>query len=542
MYKNQLQELAQRSCFNLPSYSCIREGPDHAPRFKATVNFNGETFESPTFCSTLRQAEHAAAEVALNTLAKRGPSRALAARVLDETGVYKNLLQETAHRAGLKLPIYTTVRSGPGHVPIFSCTVELAGMSFTGEPARTKKQAQKNAAMAAWSALKKLSQHHSSSTSTSLESKGNEEQEQVTIAHVLASLRPSESSKCTEKNHRHGQQRSTPVLWESTRQTPSFYPMRCQNLTYCSFSPEIAMYQIWQQEQLLQQQNHLLSLTIPAATPSAPHIYPFMQSMLQPDCCLYFPGNELESLQMGPKITIAASGPSFCFSNPSVPSSVRGRSTVTIQEIQEDRPEEASRYSPSGVLELPSAGNSGSTELQVLETVQDDKQNLGSLESKIKNLQFEGNRRGQFDWASHRSTDSGFKRSESQLQNSCVDSSRPILRPQYLPRPSSHRTFGPLPSAAAPAKIRTVGPTSSMGFGTQRMVASPGVVQPRMRTGIPSCSTRPPENFNLGGVPPAFMAPAVRIRSVVPVCSAPPVRKMPSSSSDAVSPNMERKI
>lgn len=82
MYKNQLQELAQQSCFNLPSYACIREGPDHAPRFKATVNFNGETFESPSFCSTLRQAEHAAAEVALNTLAKRGPSRALAARVL----------------------------------------------------------------------------------------------------------------------------------------------------------------------------------------------------------------------------------------------------------------------------------------------------------------------------------------------------------------------------------------------------------------------------------------------------------------------------
>ena len=73
----------------------------------------------------------------------------------DETGVYKNLLQETSHRAGLKLPVYTTVRSGPGHGPVFSCTVELAGMSFTGEPAKTKKQAQKNAALAAWSALKK---------------------------------------------------------------------------------------------------------------------------------------------------------------------------------------------------------------------------------------------------------------------------------------------------------------------------------------------------------------------------------------------------
>ena len=73
----------------------------------------------------------------------------------DETGIYKNLLQETAHRAGLNLPVYTTIRSGPGHVPIFTCTVELAGMNFTGEPAKTKKQAEKNAAIAAWSALKR---------------------------------------------------------------------------------------------------------------------------------------------------------------------------------------------------------------------------------------------------------------------------------------------------------------------------------------------------------------------------------------------------
>lgn len=82
MYKNQLQELAQRSCFNLPSYTCIREGPDHAPRFKATVNFNGETYESPNYCTTLRQAEHSAAEVALNQLACHGPSNSLAARIL----------------------------------------------------------------------------------------------------------------------------------------------------------------------------------------------------------------------------------------------------------------------------------------------------------------------------------------------------------------------------------------------------------------------------------------------------------------------------
>ncbi|KAM0935972.1 putative double-stranded RNA-binding domain-containing protein [Dioscorea sansibarensis] len=193
MYKNQLQELAQRSCFNLPSYACIREGPDHAPRFKASVNFNGEIFEGPSNCTTLRQAEHAAAEVALHNLSTRGPSRTLTARVLDETGVYKNLLQETAHRAGLKLPVYTTVRSGPGHQPVFTCNVELAGMSFNGEPAKTKKQAEKNAAMAAWSALKQMPNlEYLSRQAKEIES--SEEQEQVVVARVLSSFRPKEES------------------------------------------------------------------------------------------------------------------------------------------------------------------------------------------------------------------------------------------------------------------------------------------------------------------------------------------------------------
>ncbi|XP_057482384.1 double-stranded RNA-binding protein 3-like isoform X2 [Actinidia eriantha] len=159
MYKNQLQELAQRrSCSNLPSYACIREGPDHAPRFKASVNFNGEIFESRNYCNTLRKAEHAAAQVALNGLSKRASStlNPLTSRVLDETGVYKNLLQETAHKAGLKLPVYTTIRSGPGHVPVFTSTVEIAAMNFTGDSAKTKKQAEKNAAVAAWSTLKQI--------------------------------------------------------------------------------------------------------------------------------------------------------------------------------------------------------------------------------------------------------------------------------------------------------------------------------------------------------------------------------------------------
>nr|GEU86344.1 double-stranded RNA-binding protein 2-like [Tanacetum cinerariifolium] len=160
------------------------QGPDHAPRFKATVNFNGESYESPNYCTTLRQAEHSAAEVALLKL--QGSSNSLAARILDETGVYKNLLQEVSQRVGASLPTYTTFRSGLGHLPVFTCTVELAGCIFTGEPAKNKKQAEKNAAMSAWSSLKLLTQQ---TESLSLQKGNTEEQEHVIVARALQKFR-----------------------------------------------------------------------------------------------------------------------------------------------------------------------------------------------------------------------------------------------------------------------------------------------------------------------------------------------------------------
>ncbi|OVA20933.1 Double-stranded RNA-binding domain [Macleaya cordata] len=231
MYKNQLQEL----------------GPHHAPRFRASVNFNGKIFEGHSYCTTLRQAEHAAAEVALNTLSTRGPSRSLTARVIDETGVYKNLLQETAHRAGLHLPVYTTVRSGPGHVPVFTCTVELAGMNFSGEPAKTKKQAEKNAALAAWSTSKQMP-NLGSSSQTSKETESNEEQEQVVVARVLPKFSPKDETKpgkqrnlnqarkrmvpgYRDNNNRCGSSQNSLLYpqWRSMGLLSDFYPVSGQN-------------------------------------------------------------------------------------------------------------------------------------------------------------------------------------------------------------------------------------------------------------------------------------------------------------------------
>lgn len=147
MHKSQLQDLALRGGFSFPSYSSIRKGPPHVPLFKASVLFNEETFESPEFYGTLRQAEHAAAAVALKSLTKKGFS-------LDESAMYKNFLQEFSQKEGIPFPEYMTNRSGPSHMPIFKSTVKFAGMAFTGKEANSKKQAEKNAAMAAWSAVK----------------------------------------------------------------------------------------------------------------------------------------------------------------------------------------------------------------------------------------------------------------------------------------------------------------------------------------------------------------------------------------------------
>ncbi|KAJ0882844.1 hypothetical protein HanPSC8_Chr10g0414351 [Helianthus annuus] len=46
------------------------------------MTLNGETYESPKYYTTLQQAEHLAAEVALDALANRGLSNTLATRIL----------------------------------------------------------------------------------------------------------------------------------------------------------------------------------------------------------------------------------------------------------------------------------------------------------------------------------------------------------------------------------------------------------------------------------------------------------------------------
>ncbi|KAK2646469.1 hypothetical protein Ddye_021664 [Dipteronia dyeriana] len=566
MYKNQLQELAQRSCFNLPSYSCIREGPDHAPRFKAAVNFNGETFESPAFCSTLRQAEHTAAEVALNMLSNKGPSRALAARVLDETGVYKNLLQETAHRAGLKLPVYTTIRSGPGHVPVFSCTVELARMIFTGEPAKTKKQAQKNAALTAWSALKNLSKSASSSSSISpsplTESGGNDEQEQVIVARYLATLKQPETHRTPQIERRLG--RGSAPIWRdiiSYSRGRSLYSFQHQNSPMSQFSPELSLYQTCYEARASQQWGRLLALSSFPTSPPRPHFFPLIQSIFQPEHGQYFLAPGQEPVPLVPEI-----GPFLCFSNHVVPVPVRSVSQVTIQEIEEhlqidekwpkgdqdsdswiiNSPLNVPRLSP---IQVPNSlvSLNGQRMQEMFQEI-DEEGRVSSASNARNPIQFQGNQieSSKFTNARFRPRTISTEGPRFWLQSPRgLDYPQPNIRPPNPTMASSSgsaRSFTPT-SFATTVTIRTSGAVSTSSL---RPETSNHQMHAPLPTRIPAsaCSPRPwqERRKNLGGMRSVnYMAPAVHIRSVVPVCSAPPAKRSPGPSLERLFSGAENK-
>ncbi|KAH8480812.1 hypothetical protein H0E87_030896 [Populus deltoides] len=145
LFKNQLQTYAQKRNFTLPVYSCERVGPPHASRFKCKVTVNGQTYESQEYFPTLIKAELAAAKAALMSLLSNG---------VEEDGFgYKSLLQELARREGCGLPTYWTDKSGEAHAPTFVSKVEIEGEIFTGQGAKTKKQAEMSAAKIAYTAL-----------------------------------------------------------------------------------------------------------------------------------------------------------------------------------------------------------------------------------------------------------------------------------------------------------------------------------------------------------------------------------------------------
>ncbi|XP_048422432.1 double-stranded RNA-binding protein 4-like isoform X2 [Pyrus x bretschneideri] len=147
LYKNQLQTYAQKRNLLLPVYSCEREGPPHNCRFKCRVTIDGQTYEGQEFLPTLKDAEHAVAKAALMSLLPNGVQE-------DDSGLFKNLLQELIQKEGFSIPIYSSRMSGEPHIPVFVSSVEIEGETFMGQEARSKKLAELSAAKVAYYTLR----------------------------------------------------------------------------------------------------------------------------------------------------------------------------------------------------------------------------------------------------------------------------------------------------------------------------------------------------------------------------------------------------
>ncbi|KAH7561351.1 hypothetical protein JRO89_XS10G0215000 [Xanthoceras sorbifolium] len=188
-YKSQLQSYARCKNIDSPSYTSIREGPAHAPCFKATVTVDGGTFESPDFFKSRKAAEHAAANVALMSLSLSGFQEASSPNCschftktsclestfdIDDSGFYKSILQELTQREDLSKPVYKTIKSGAPHMPTFFSTVELEGEVFYGKAGRYKKEAEIKAAKVAYTSLIERVQNQSTGfTSQIIEADGD---------------------------------------------------------------------------------------------------------------------------------------------------------------------------------------------------------------------------------------------------------------------------------------------------------------------------------------------------------------------------------
>ncbi|KAK9279133.1 hypothetical protein L1049_012810 [Liquidambar formosana] len=138
----------------------MKDGPDHSPCFKASVSVNGVTFVSPNVSSSSKQAHNDAARHAF-TLLTSPSSDAIGCGYSfyciifqDDSRFYKNLLQELAQKEGFCLPSYKTFKAGAPHMPKFYSSVEVEGEIFQGKGAKSKKQAEIDAAKTAYTVFK----------------------------------------------------------------------------------------------------------------------------------------------------------------------------------------------------------------------------------------------------------------------------------------------------------------------------------------------------------------------------------------------------
>ncbi|XP_038707168.1 double-stranded RNA-binding protein 1-like [Tripterygium wilfordii] len=174
MYKCRLQEICHQRRWALPTYSAMKDGPDHLPSFKSSVSVNGLSFDSTESWRTLREAHNDAAKEALLHFAPAlpqsvaelnaegpkvgeislGPETLCGTFTAVDDMHYKNQLLIYAQLENLDIPRYSSQIEGTSHDPRFKATVAIGGCTFESpEQFRTLKEAEQAAAKSAFMSL-----------------------------------------------------------------------------------------------------------------------------------------------------------------------------------------------------------------------------------------------------------------------------------------------------------------------------------------------------------------------------------------------------
>lgn len=313
----------------------------------------------------------------------------------------------------------------------------------------------------------------------------HEEQEQVIVARFLASLNPAGSSNSSQSNRQKGPDR----LFAPTsgriflRSTPTSFGTRRLDWQSYNIPPEILSV-MWYQEQLAQRHRPVVALPVPIPpVPPSTQVLPWMPSMLQPSHYPYCVTGE-QPVPLTPGINMRTANSPYYFSNQVMPDPMTAGSMVTSQDMQEEILKDPSFHSPAVPPNAP-----------VLTRTSSDPR----LDETLK--------------------------TEAEQQS--------------IPRTAQLKARDKMPIAfdsARPTNIRLSHATTSNYHGNTRpdfrtalRGVPPGPTQ--MQRGVGSFPARPRfGRMQDVGFHSAFTAPAVQIRSVVPVCSAAPPRKMPRSA------------
>ncbi|XP_055815309.1 double-stranded RNA-binding protein 1-like isoform X2 [Solanum dulcamara] len=157
--KTKLQMYAKRKNLGVPVYHNKRMSSAQDLYFEATVTVAGELFNSPGAYKTAEEAEESVAQFALMKLITVALEKS-------NTSSYKSFLQELAQQEEICLPEYKTIRFGEPHNLTFFSSVEIEGEVFHGDGAKSKKQAEENAAKVAYIDLIKCKSVYAGNPST----------------------------------------------------------------------------------------------------------------------------------------------------------------------------------------------------------------------------------------------------------------------------------------------------------------------------------------------------------------------------------------